>query len=179
MVGLEIGISISIAAMNFSLHTNQLCSFGRALRDDRGVALVEFALILPLLALLVFGMLDVGKAYNYWIDETHLASEGARYAAVDQKPQPKASSSLLTQVRDQADTPELKNGGTSSVPSPLQVCVSFPNSTHNVGDPVRVQVSTTYQFLSILGAGLSKTVVAHSTMRLERVPTDYADGECS
>jgi Flp pilus assembly protein TadG len=148
------------------------------MRDERGTALVEFALVLPLLALILFGVLDFGKAYNYWIDETHLASEGARYAAVDQNPDPVNSPNFLAAVRDQADTAELKNGSTSSVPDPLQVCVSFPNGTHNVGDPVKVEVSTTYQFMSLFG-GLSKTVVSDSTMRLERVPTHYADGDCA
>ena len=49
---------------------------------------MEFALVLPLLLLLVFGMLDFGKAYNYWNDATHLTAEGARYAAVNRKPDP-------------------------------------------------------------------------------------------
>ena len=38
--------------------------------DESGQALVEFALVLPLLLLLVLGMVDFGKAYNYWNDVT-------------------------------------------------------------------------------------------------------------
>jgi hypothetical protein len=34
-------------------------------------------------------------------------------------------------------------------------------------------------FGDVLGGALSKTVVADSTMRLERVPTKYADGDCA
>ena len=49
------------------------------LGDERGVALVEFALVLPLLLVLLLGMIDVGKAVNYWNDETHLANEAARF----------------------------------------------------------------------------------------------------
>ena len=44
---------------------------------------MEFALVLPLLLLILIGMLDFGKIFNYWIDETHLANEGARYAVVE------------------------------------------------------------------------------------------------
>jgi Flp pilus assembly protein TadG len=51
--------------------------------SEDGAALVEFALILPILVVLLFGMLEFGKAFNYWIDETHLANEGARWAVVD------------------------------------------------------------------------------------------------
>ena len=58
----------------------------RAVRNEDGAALVEFVLVLPLLLLLLIGMLDLGKAFNYWIDETHLANEGARYAAVNKNP---------------------------------------------------------------------------------------------
>jgi Flp pilus assembly protein TadG len=163
--------------MNFSLH--HIRRLPRNVRDECGTALVEFALVLPVLVLILFGVLDFGKAYNYWIDETHLASEGARYASVDQNPDPNNATNFLAAVRDQADTAELRNGNTSSVPDALQVCVSFPGGTHRVGDPVRVQVTTTYQFLSLFGAGLSKTVTADSTMRLERVPTNYADGDCA
>src|SRR5437870_11459882 len=55
----------------------------RRCRDERGVALTEMALVLPLLLLLILGMVDFGKAINYWIDNTHLANEGARLAVVN------------------------------------------------------------------------------------------------
>src|SRR5438105_15914427 len=64
-------------------------SLRRALRlgrDDRGVALTEMALVLPVLLLLILGMVDFGKAINYWIDDTHLANEGARMAVVNNNP---------------------------------------------------------------------------------------------
>lgn len=128
---------------------------------------------MPVLLLLLLGMLEFGKAFNYWIDQTHLANEGARWAAVNRNPGP---GSLQQYVRQQANTPELRNGGTTSVGSPLQVCISFPNGTSNVGDPVRVTVSTTYNWLPILGSRLGVTQTAMSasaTMRLEARPTVY------
>lgn len=151
----------------------------RALKSQRGVALVEFALVLPLLALILFGALDLGKAYNYWIDETHLANEGARYAAVNQSPDPSAPN-FLAAIRSQADSAELRNGSTGSVPDALQVCVYLPDGAA-VGDRVRVEVTSTYRFLSFIASKLDvleKSVVADSTMRLERVPS-YTDGECA
>src|SRR5215211_6519497 len=50
---------------------------------EAGVALVEFALILPFLLLLVFGITDFGRAFFLRNDMTHLANETARYAVVN------------------------------------------------------------------------------------------------
>jgi Flp pilus assembly protein TadG len=43
--------------------------------------MVEFALILPLVLMLAFGMVTAGLTYNHKIDLTHAAREGARYGA--------------------------------------------------------------------------------------------------
>jgi Flp pilus assembly protein TadG len=154
-----------------------------SLRDESGVALVEFALVLPLLLLLLFGMLDFGKAFNYWIDETHLANETARWAVVNNNP---GSGSLQAWALSQADTAELQNGGTSSVPTQAQVCITFPTNSQTgtsglVGDPVRVTVSVGYNWLPFVGnriGSTSVTVVGDATMRLEAVPTNFSSG-CS
>jgi Flp pilus assembly protein TadG len=163
------------------LHHPPLQRLHDHVRDDTGAALVEFALILPVFLLILFGALDLGKAYNYWIDETQLAHEGARYAAVNKNPDPTAPS-LVAAIRNQADTAELKDGATSSVPDPLRVCVYLPDGPA-VGNRVRVEVTSTYRFMSFLGAQLKlttldKPIVAESTMRLERTPT-YSDGDCA
>ena len=50
----------------------------RAGRNDRGVALVEFALVLPLLCLLVFGVIDFGFMVNRDTLINNAAREGAR-----------------------------------------------------------------------------------------------------
>lgn len=145
---------------------------------ESGVALVEFALVLPVLLVLLLGMLDFGKAFNYWIDETHLANEGARWAAVDKNP---GSGSLQQYIRSQANTTELQNGGTAWVAAPIQICISFPNGTSNVGDPVRVTASATYNWLPFIGTriGITQTPLsASATMRLEAKPTVYSAG-CS
>jgi Flp pilus assembly protein TadG len=146
--------------------------------SDEGVALVEFALILPVLALLLFAMLDFGKAFNYWIDETHLANEGARWAVVNKNPA--SSGTLQEYIKSQATTGELRNGGTPSVLNPLQVCISFPAGTSNVGDPVRVTLETTYRWLGIITnqvPGLTQTTIrGQATMRIEAPPTNYSAG---
>jgi Flp pilus assembly protein TadG len=144
---------------------------------EAGTALVEFAVLLPLLLIILFGMLDLGRAFNYWIDETHLSNEAARWAAVNKNPGP--GGTLQQTIRQETDTSELRNGGTSSIHDPLQVCISFPSGTSNVGDPVKVTVTTTYTFVSFLQNQLVRTnkqISASSTMRLEAIPTNYSAG---
>src|SRR5215208_5182515 len=103
--------------------------------DESGVAVVEFALVVPVLLVILFGMLDLGKAFNYWIDETQLASSGARWAAVNRNPG--STGTLQQYIRSQADTRELTSGGTTSVSEPAQICITFPNGgAPAIGDPV-------------------------------------------
>jgi Flp pilus assembly protein TadG len=147
-------------------------------RNEDGAALIEFAFVLPLLVLLLFAMLEFGKAFNYWIDETHLANEGARWAVVDRNPGDPLQT-LQQYIKEQATTAELRDGGTPSVSSAAQVCISFPSGTSNVGDPVEVEVTATYNWLAVLGLGVTSTdLIGRSTMRLEAEPTNYTAG-CS
>jgi hypothetical protein len=142
--------------------------------------LIEFALVLPLLLILVFGVIDVGKAVNYWNDTTHLANDTARYAAVNNSGDPNWSADktnpakkLNTWIKTQAASTELQNGGgSSSIASPgLSVCIWFPNGTFAVGDPVQVVIKAKYNWLQFLikkFASAQSTLTGKSTMRLEQ-----------
>lgn len=48
---------------------------------DGGAAAVEFALLFPLFILIVFGVIDMGFAFNQKINLTQAAREGSRYGA--------------------------------------------------------------------------------------------------
>lgn len=50
-------------------------------RGERGAALVEFAFVIPVFAMLLLGMISGGILYNQKMQLTHAAREGARYAA--------------------------------------------------------------------------------------------------
>src|SRR6266508_511051 len=124
--------------------------------DARGAALAELALVLPLLLLVLFGMLDFGKAFNAWIDETHLANDGARLAAVSYCPDlaqadcgwaakgcpasavgagPLACFAWYTGAG--ADVNELKTGRSGDSYAPAQnaarVCIWYPEATYTAG----------------------------------------------
>jgi len=53
----------------------------RSRPPERGAALTEFALLLPLLMMLVLGLVSVGIAYNHQLAITHAAREASRFAA--------------------------------------------------------------------------------------------------
>jgi hypothetical protein len=144
------------------------------IHHEHGQALPEFALVIPLLALVLFAVLHFGKAFDYWNSATHVSAEGARYAAVNGKPYPTNAASLQTQLLDQSATPELRDGGTESVPS-SQVCIDFPDGTATRGHPVRVTMRFTYSWMPLLGLDDTQ-VTSSSVMRLETAPTNYTAG---
>jgi hypothetical protein len=151
------------------------------IRSESGAAMVEFALVLPLLLLVVLGLTDFGKAFNYWVDETHLANEGARLAAVNCGGTGCPSGNLAQYIQSQGDSNELRSGGSQWLPTPARVCVSFPSGTSNIGDPVQVTVSATYHWLPFVAGDIGLTqanIVGTATMRLEATPTTYGAG-CS
>jgi Flp pilus assembly protein TadG len=140
------------------------------LRQERGQALVEFAVVLPVLMLIIIGILTFGRYMNYAEQETQLASEGARWAAVNFDPP--GTESLQTYIESQA-TGELLNGS-SDVTSPIAAYVYYPTGSSNtVGQPIRVCVTATVRLLPILGAATSVQIVQTATMRIEQPVTTY------
>jgi Flp pilus assembly protein TadG len=137
------------------------------LRAESGAAMVEFALVLPVVLLLMLGIMDFGRALNYWNDANQLSADGARFAAVDRNPGSAAGQTLQQYILSQGDTTQLRNNAT------VRVC--FPSGgTPAVGDPVKVKVQMPYTFFGFLGLG-QITMTGASTMRLEHTNTTYAD----
>jgi Flp pilus assembly protein TadG len=62
--------------------TTRVPLIARVLRDERGATMVEFAIIFPLLAILVFGAIDFGRAFFIRNSLISAAREGARVGAV-------------------------------------------------------------------------------------------------
>ena len=67
---------------------------------QRSQALIEFALISPVLLLVIFGVIDIGRAVFYYDTLNHAAREGAR-AAVAASNQLPTNTTVLTTVRTQ------------------------------------------------------------------------------
>jgi Flp pilus assembly protein TadG len=101
---------------------------------DRGAAAVEFALLLPLLLLLVFGIIDFGRALNAQVTLTQAAREGARLASLNQ-------SNVVSRTQAAA---------TGLSPVTVTVMSSCPSGA---GQGVDAVVKATYSFSFITPVG--------------------------
>ena len=143
-------------------------------RNERGTALVEFALVAPLLFLLLFGIIDFGRALDYYNQVTQLAGQGARAAAVNRSLDGSPITpglSLQKQLDAETGQPELRNGEI--------VCITQVPT--NVGDPVQVKVSYQFHFLPLVAVAANAlgglTLSSTQTERAEVVPPSYALGD--
>jgi Flp pilus assembly protein TadG len=108
--------------------------------SDRGSVAVEFALVLPALLLILFGIIDFGRALNAQISLTGAAREGARLAALGY---PNAA----VQARVAAAAPSLSGVTTTVVAS----CPAGAGPTANA----QVDVSSSFSFITPIGAIIS------------------------
>jgi Flp pilus assembly protein TadG len=145
---------------------------GRLRHGERGTAVVEFALVAPILFLLVFGIVDFARVMNYYNVLTQLAAQGARAAAVNRNPDGTAitSPSSIQQmiVNNYTGPSEVKKD-----PS-YHVCITqVPVAA---GDPVTVTTSFDFKFIPLIriASGLTGKLhlTASSTMRAESAPVD-------
>lgn len=103
---------------------------GESRRDERGAAAVEFAVLLPVLVVILFGITAFGVAFSKVETYVSAAREGARYAAVRCEPDATSCNNALIANRVQ------------------QAAVGYPigpgiptaniNCTTNPGQPVTV-----------------------------------------
>jgi len=131
-------------------------SSGRKARD-RGATAVEFALVLPLLLLLVCGIIDFGRALNAQITLTQAAREGARLGALGY-----SSTAIQTRAADAA--PDLSGG--------INVTIAA-SCAPGAGPAANAQVNVSYSFSFITpigaiagllgGGGLGAPVVLTAT----------------
>jgi Flp pilus assembly protein TadG len=56
---------------------------GRRMKKEKGQSLVEFALLLPILLIILIGVIDLGRMYYAYVVITDAAAEGATYAAIN------------------------------------------------------------------------------------------------
>jgi Flp pilus assembly protein TadG len=116
----------------------------RSITGDSGAAAVEFALLLPLLLLIVFGLIDFGRALNAQITLTQAAREGARLDALGNY----TSAQICTRVVTAATSLSLTC-------SNVTVTASCPSSSASTGvgtgDGI-VQVSYPFTFVTPIGA---------------------------
>jgi len=79
-------------------------------------------MVVPLLVPMVVMVMQFGMAWNYKNQLTQMASQGARWAAVNKNPGP--AETLQGSILATGVGTELKSGGTTAVPTPAEICIS-------------------------------------------------------
>jgi len=126
----------------------------KRMNNERGQTLVEFALVLPILVVLVLAIAQFGVAFNNYLALTDAARAAARKGAVSRQ----AGQASACQSAGYAAGTDLKNPGTDF----LLAC----SSPWTIGSDVVVNASYPYQ-ISLLGWVVSSGRMT-TTMR-ERV----------
>jgi len=146
---------------------------------ERGATLVEFAFILPIFVLFVFGIVDFGWAFAQNLDVKQGAREGGRIVAVNGGSGSGTAQcqSIQTQIRGR--TQDLN---AASVTVLLSFTDSNANGTKDIGDLAGITVKYPVSSVSGIFSGfLSGTMQSHVTVRLEQPgtwTTTDASGAC-
>jgi Flp pilus assembly protein TadG len=129
-----------------------------------GAAVVEFAIVLPILLLLLFGIIEMGFAIYDKTMITHASREGARAGIVYRVP-PVTDEEIVNVVNSYLGASLITFSGS---PSPT---VTVTRSGSNPGDELKVTVSFTYS--SLILPDLVETLdrefnlMGETTMRIE------------
>jgi len=140
------------------LMVEKLCRSCR--RNRRGAAAVEFAVVSPVLFLLIFGMIEFGRMVMVQQVITNAAREGARKGVLDGS----TNSDVTTVVSNYLTSANITGATTTVTPT------NPSNATY--GGTVTVSVSVPYSSVSWLPHNFwlgSKTLTATSVMRRESV----------
>jgi Flp pilus assembly protein TadG len=125
-----------------------------ALREQQGQTMTEFALVLPLLVLLLFGVIQFGIAFNNYITLTDAVRAGARKAAV----------SANTDNPETVAEEQVRQSAIGLQEDELDVTVS---STWEHGEDVTVTATYPYS-ISLLGIVVSSgDLESEATERVE------------
>ena len=152
-----------------SRHRRAKCVLPRRGLGERGAALVEFALLLPVLMMIVLGTIDFGYLINRSTLLDNAAREGAREAVFD-------SDAVAIEARVRAAAPSLDQS-LLTVTLSCQLAdgsacpgVSF-DSEWEAGGTVIVLVEYDYEYLNpgagILGLGPTRHLESTIQMRIE------------
>ena len=138
--------------------------------------MVEFALVLPLLLIVLFFVVDFGVGFTRWIAITNATREGARYGAVGR---------TTGEIRDR-----VVYTSNDVLTDPDEVTVGYLDADGDgvaIGDSVVVRADYHYSLITPLGKFLSGLTFdsiefkACADMRLEQAPDPaepLAPGPC-
>lgn len=126
------------------------------MKSEKGQSLVEFALVLPILLLLLFGIVDFGRIFHVYLTMDHAGREAARAASIGKDD---------TTIKNTA-----VNFGESIGIKFEQVGVN-PEGTRHSGDEVEITIVYPFKFLTPIVNNVEVlnplTLTDETTMRVE------------
>jgi len=128
----------------------------RLIRSEGGQSTVEFAMVLPILLLLLMGIIEFGRIISSYMIINNLAREGARFAAVG-----KTDSQITTLLLNEHATLDVDK---------LEVQFSPVYSARVKGEPLKVTVNYTVDLITPLIPEFLPNplpISSECTMRLE------------
>lgn len=129
----------------------------KSLKNDKGQSLVEFAILLPVLLLLLMGILEFGLILNSYLTINNSAREGARLGIVSGSNI--EINSLINNISPNLDKTKLIINIT-----PLE------EGSRKSGDTIKVEVIYNYQVIIPIISNILNDVVelkAQTSMRIE------------
>ena len=143
----------------------------RARRGERGAALLEMALTLPLMLLVAIGIVEFGRAYQTWQVLTNAAREGARIAVL-----PGIDDATVTsRVQSYMSDGQLPNSATATIAITRNNTIAIGASGTATASRVTVNYPFTFMVLQPIAqlvdpratAGAPLTMTATALMRNE------------
>lgn len=131
-------------------------------RDERGQAVTEFAVILPVLLMVLFAIFQFGVIFNNYIQVTSAAREGARKGAVS-----RGAGNCAT-VQNLAVSAAQSSAGSLGLQS-SNVTVSDTCTNNAIAQGSDMKVTVTYPWsVKILGYVVANgNLTSSTTMRVE------------
>ena len=121
------------------------------IRKDRGAAIVEVALTLPLLLLVSVGIFEFGRAYQTWQVLTNAAREGARIAVLPNSD----DSAIRSRVVDYMQTGQLPEATNADIDIDHNASIDLGGAGSSTGSEVTVR----YPFSFIVLQPVARLVV--------------------
>lgn len=127
----------------------------RRLTSERGTAIVETAMTLPLILLVAVGIFEFGRAYQTWQVITNAAREGARLAVLPNT----SAGTVETRVRAYLQAGQLPNAMSAGVVVDRNASLSI-----GAGTATASEVTVSYPFQFIVLQPVAYLVVTGSTL---------------
>jgi Flp pilus assembly protein TadG len=128
------------------------------MKSEKGQSLVEFALVLPVLLLLLFGIVDFGRAFHAYLTIDHVGRDAARTASIGKID----DASIVTTAKNNI----MSVSGINSV----DVTVSPSKASRTSGDEVTITIKNAkFTLLTPILGSLVKEITFKEDKTIMRV----------